>query len=82
MNRFPESLLALKDKILLELRPRFDQIDATALQNTARILDAYRNHKVSDYDFRQTTGYGYSVNGSGNNTRVETEAFHREYPYP
>ena len=78
MNRFPESLILLKDKILLELRPRFDQIEATALQNTARILDAYRNHKVSDYDFRQTTGYGYGDQGRDKLAAVWADIFGAE----
>lgn len=60
MNRFSQSLLNLKDKLLVELSPRFDEIDHVSLQNTARILDAFRAHKVSDFDFRQTTGYGYN----------------------
>ena len=75
MNRFPESLISLKDKILLELQPRFNQIEATSLQNTARILDAYRNHKVSDYDFRQTTGYGYGDQGRDKLAAVWADIF-------
>ena len=78
MNRFPESLILLKDKILLELRPRFDQIEATALQNTARILDAYHKHKVSDYDFRQTTGYGYGDQGRDKLAAVWADIFGAE----
>jgi cystathionine beta-lyase family protein involved in aluminum resistance len=63
LNRFPQPLLSLKEKLLLDLRPRFDAIDAVSLQNTARILDSFRAHKVSDFDFRQTTGYGYGDMG-------------------
>ncbi len=75
MNRFPASLISLKDKILLELQPRFNQIEATSLQNTARILDAYRKHKVSDYDFRQTTGYGYGDQGRDKLAAVWADIF-------
>lgn len=63
MNRFSKSNIELKNRILEQLRPQFQSIDAIALQNTAKILDAFRTHKVSDYDFRQTTGYGYGDNG-------------------
>ncbi|MHC1758539.1 MAG: aminotransferase class I/II-fold pyridoxal phosphate-dependent enzyme [Negativicutes bacterium] len=63
MNRFSQSNIELKNRILEQLRPQFQSIDAIALQNTAKILDAFRAHKVSDYDFRQTTGYGYGDNG-------------------
>ena len=63
MNRFSASLLNLKDQVLAKLQPRFQEIDEISLQNTARILDTFRTHKVSDYDFRQTTGYGYGDTG-------------------
>ena len=75
MNRFPERLLSLKDKILQVLQPQFDQIEATSLQNTARILDAYRKHQVSDYDFRQTTGYGYGDQGRDKLAAVWADVF-------
>ena len=63
MKRFSSELLMLKEQILMQLQPQFQVIDAIALQNTARILDTFRAHKVSDYDFRQTTGYGYGDGG-------------------
>lgn len=63
MNRFSKELLILKDQVLAELQTRFQEIDAISLQNTARILDSFRTHKVSDNDFRQTTGYGYGDSG-------------------
>ena len=78
MNRFPASILSLKDRILKELQPRFAQIEATSLQNTARILDAYRKHQVSDYDFRQTTGYGYGDQGRDKLAAVWAEVFAAE----
>ena len=63
MKRFSKELLTLKDQVLTELQTRFQEIDAISLQNTARILDSFRTHKVSDNDFRQTTGYGYGDSG-------------------
>lgn len=78
MNRFPKPLIALKDKILHELRPRFDAIDAISLQNTARILDSFRTHKVSDFDFRQTTGYGYGDLGRDKLAAVWADVFGSE----
>ena len=78
MNRFPASLITLKNRILEELQPRFVQIEATSLQNTARILDAYRKHQVSDYDFRQTTGYGYGDQGRDKLAAVWADIFAAE----
>ena len=38
-------------------------IDAVAEQNTARVIDAFRGHRVSDAHFSGTTGYGYNDAG-------------------
>ena len=38
-------------------------IDAVAEQNTARVIDAFRRHRVSDAHFSGTTGYGYNDAG-------------------
>jgi len=59
VNQFPQPIIELKNQILDQLRSQFQAIDEIALQNTARVLDAFRLHQVSDNDFRQTTGYGY-----------------------
>jgi cystathionine beta-lyase family protein involved in aluminum resistance len=37
----------------------FRRIDAIALQNTERVLDAFRKHGVAARHFAPTTGYGY-----------------------
>ena len=63
MKRFSRKNIELKNRILEQLSSRFQTIDEIALQNTARVLDAFRTHQVSDYDFRQTTGYGYGDSG-------------------
>ena len=63
MKRFSRKNIELKNQILEQLSSRFQAIDEIAQQNTARILDAFRTHQVSDYDFRQTTGYGYGDSG-------------------
>jgi cystathionine beta-lyase family protein involved in aluminum resistance len=63
VNRFPQTIIERKNQIIEKLSPQFKAIDEIALQNTARILDAFRQHKVSDFDFRQTTGYGYGDSG-------------------
>ena len=78
MNRFPKSIMDLKETILLQLRSQFEEIEAISLQNTARILDAYRKYKVSDYDFRQTTGYGYGDQGRDKLALVWADIFGAE----
>lgn len=63
MNLFPDNIVALKTKALETARPLFAVVDDIAEQNTAKVLKAFRNHQVSEYLFRTTTGYGYGDSG-------------------
>jgi cystathionine beta-lyase family protein involved in aluminum resistance len=56
---FSKKLLDLKSQALALAEPAFQEIDETAQINTGHILEAFRNHQLSDYAFRQTTGYAY-----------------------
>lgn len=58
-----DNLDKLTAAALEKAAPLFAGIDAVARGNTARILDAFRRHRVSDYHFRTTTGYGYGDTG-------------------
>lgn len=75
MNRFSSRLEQLKQQVLHDLRYHFQTIDEIALSNTARILDAFRAHQVSDFDFRQTTGYGYGDHGRDKLDAVWADVF-------
>lgn len=59
MQRFSTAILKLRSKILAERREQFDAIDSIASDNTLRILDLFHKHRLSETDFRQTTGYAY-----------------------
>ncbi|WP_245823899.1 aminotransferase class I/II-fold pyridoxal phosphate-dependent enzyme [Sporomusa malonica] len=63
VSLFPESIIILKNKALEQARPLFTAIDEISEQNTARVLRAFRNHQISEYLFRTTTGYGYGDSG-------------------
>ena len=54
-----EQLLALSERAEARCRERFAEIDRVSLQNTERVLSAFRSHRVSDACFAGTTGYGY-----------------------
>ncbi len=41
----------------------FSDIDKTAFDNTSKIMDAYREFRVSDTMFNPTSGYGYDDHG-------------------
>lgn len=46
-----------------KLAEQFAHIDAVAFENTARIMEAFREHRVSAAMFNPTDGYGYDDKG-------------------
>lgn len=60
---FSEQIIDFKQKALQQARPFFDFVDHVAEVNTLRVLEAFRNHQVSEYHFRTTTGYAYGDAG-------------------
>ncbi len=46
-----------------ELSGIFAELDETSFYNTNRIIDAFREHRVSDAMFAGTSGYGYDDRG-------------------
>ncbi|MBR3716255.1 MAG: methionine gamma-lyase family protein [Clostridia bacterium] len=46
-----------------KLAEKFAEFDRIAFENTSRVLDAFREHRVSDSMFAGTTGYGYNDKG-------------------
>lgn len=49
----------LAEKATKKLVPVFEKIDAAAMQNTKKVMEAFQKNKVSDSCFAGTTGYGY-----------------------
>ncbi len=56
---FSEKILDLAAKAEAALAPVFAEIDKIAYKNSARVLDSFRRHRVSDAMFAGSTGYGY-----------------------
>lgn len=73
-----DRLTEIEREILPRLQPVFTLLDATARQNTARVLDAFRRHRVSDFHFRGSTGYGYGDAGRDKLDAVWAEIFGAE----
>lgn len=48
---------------LVESKKYTEQVEQTAFQNTLKVLEAFRQHQVSEVHFTTTTGYGYSDMG-------------------
>lgn len=63
MSMFSNQIMALKTKAMGQAQPLFAKIDEISETNTARVLASFRNHQVSEYLFRTTTGYGYGDSG-------------------
>ena len=57
------------------LAPLFASIDRTARENTARVLDAFRRHRVSTGHFASTDGYGYDDVGRDTFERIFADVF-------
>ena len=45
------------------LTAQYKHIDEVAFLNTQKVMDAFRNHRVSDACFQSTSGYGYDDRG-------------------
>ena len=49
----------LAEKAMAKLQPVFERIDAVAMKNTQKVMEAFQDNKVSEACFAGTTGYGY-----------------------
>ena len=56
----------------------FSELDERALFNQKKVLDAYRNARISYYHFNPTSGYGYSDAGREKLSGVFAEVFGAE----
>lgn len=55
-----KDILKMSDRAEKRCTERFRQIDQTAQENTRRVLESFRSHRVSEACFSGTTGYGYN----------------------
>jgi len=70
--------LALGEKAEGRVKPCFEKIEQTALINSAKVLRAFQNHRVSDGYFAGTTGYGYDDRGRDELEAIYAEVFDAE----
>ena len=61
--QFSQRITALAAEAERELKDRFDEIDKISFENTSKIMDAFREHRVSEAVFNPTSGYGYNDRG-------------------
>ncbi len=61
-----------------DLKGQFAHVDAVAQANTAKVLAAFQDHKVSEGDFVGTTGYGYDDVGRDKLEAIYAQIFGTE----
>ena len=66
------------ERIIAELRDRFDAIDQTAEYNQAKVIAAMQKNRVNATHFNLSTGYGYDDEGRDNLERVYADCFGTE----
>ena len=60
---FSERIKALAREAESKLAAHFEKIDEISFANTTRVMDAFREHRVSETMFNPTSGYGYDDHG-------------------
>jgi cystathionine beta-lyase family protein involved in aluminum resistance len=65
-----EDILRLAERAEGRCERRFREIDRTAQENTGRVLEAFRAHRVAEACFAGTTGYGYDDLGRDTLDRI------------
>jgi cystathionine beta-lyase family protein involved in aluminum resistance len=66
------------DRCERDCQATFKRLEAIALDNTRKILDAFNRHEISQRHFAPTTGYGYGDVGRDALDRVFAEVFRCE----
>ncbi|RTE01400.1 aminotransferase class I/II-fold pyridoxal phosphate-dependent enzyme [Paenibacillus whitsoniae] len=60
---FGEKVMALMERAERLAEPAYRQIERTIDRNQWKVIAAFQKHKVSDFHFASSTGYGYNDRG-------------------
>ena len=74
----PDPLSRWVPESLEAVAPQWEKIDATVFINQYRVLEAFRQERVSDADFAESSGYGYGDQGRDKLERIFARVFHGE----
>ena len=61
--QFSDKILTLSAEAEVALAPHFAHIDRVSFENTQKVMDAFREHRVAATMFDGTSGYGYDDRG-------------------
>jgi cystathionine beta-lyase family protein involved in aluminum resistance len=73
-----DRLLVLVDEVEQEIAAAYRRIEAVALANHRKVLNAFHEYRVSEFHFRGSTGYGYGDVGREVLDRVWARVFGAE----
>ena len=73
-----DKVFNLGEKVIEEIRSRFDEIDKMAEFNQVKVIEAMQKNRVSAACFAGTTGYGYNDLGRETLEKVYADVFHTE----
>ena len=73
-----DEVLGFCDKVIGELKDRFQKIDETTEHNQCKVINAMQKNRVNAACFAATTGYGYDDAGRDNLERVYASCFGTE----
>lgn len=73
-----ENVYTFCQSVEKDLEPRFKEFDRVAEYNQLKVIKAMQEHKVSDYHFADSTGYGYNDSGRDTLEAVYASVFHTE----
>ena len=73
-----EKLIKLANECEEELQAIYDEFDEIALINSAKVLKAFQEERVSTTDFLEVTGYGYTDEGREKLERIYAKVFKAE----
>lgn len=75
---FSDKILELAQQAESDVVARFAQIESVAAANSAKVMKAFQDNRVSDVCFAGTTGYGYDDKGRETLDKIYADVFGAE----
>lgn len=73
--RIKENVIELYEKAIMDVEPIFKELDEIREYNQFKVLDAFREERISEMHFTNSTGYGYDDIGRDTLDKVYARIF-------
>ncbi len=73
-----DKIIELSNKIEKQIAPMLEDIDKICMLNSAKVLKAFQEERVSTSDFSEVTGYGFTDDGRDKLERIYCRIFKAE----